>query len=443
MFGQFPGANGATTYRGVDGKQHPLTHQPITLHEDVAHDVASLWLAYDGGKLDRFIDEGGSIQDGQDVADSQFYQSDIPDYWAYAKAFTLDDDFFSNVMGNSFPNHLFTIAGHDNNIDGSPRGTLNAWGCDSPPGTYAQRETPNGRITYPFPCFNFSTLGDELDKHHIPWTYYAPPQGQPGYFWNSYDAIRHIRYGIDWKTRMRNSSQFASDAAAGHLPEVSWLVQPFDVSDHPGFSICQGENWTVSQLNAIMSNQQEWEHTAIILTWDDYGGFYDHVVPPKGPNPLTEYGLRVPAIIISPYARAHYVDHTFLSFSSMLAFVEKLHRLPATGPLDRRANDLFSSFDFEQKPLAPLVLRQQTCPALPQPHYRPMKMYAITGAGVGTLGTIWAILTAIPIAAARPGTITWLRRRTPRLQLILGVVFLAAFAAFAIFVATTYNLPHS
>ena len=443
MFGTFPGADGATTYPGLDGKRHPLTHQPDTLSTDVAHDVASLWLAYDGGKLDRFPQIGGAIQHGQDVADSQFYQSDIPNYWAYAKAFTLDDHFFSNIMGNSFPNHLFTIAGHDGNIDGSPRGTLPSWGCDSPPGSYAQRETPNGRITYVFPCFNFSTLGDELDRHHISWSYYAPPAGQPGYFWNSYDAIRHIRFGIDWKTRMRNSSQFAADAAGGKLPAVSWLVQGFPVSDHPGFSICAGEDWTVSQINAIMGNLQEWRHTAIILTWDDFGGFYDHVVPPKGPNPLIEYGLRVPAIIISPYARPHYVDHTFLSFSSMLRFVERLHRLPPTGSLDAKANDLFSSFNFHQRPLAPLTLNQRSCPTVPQAHYRPMKLYAITGTGVGVVGTIWAILTVIPIAVSRPRYVGWIRRRTPWLQLAVGGLFLAAFAGFAIFVATTYNLPHS
>lgn len=360
MFGTFPGANGATSFTGSDGQTHPLNHQPDHLPGDIAHDPASTHLAYDSGKMDKFAQIPGAIENGVDVADSQLYESDIPNYWAYARRFTLDDAFFSTIMGPSFPNHLFSIAGEDANVDSNPY--VVRWGCDSPPGTTVEQRAPDGTITHVFPCFDFQTMGDLLDAGHISWTYYAPDQNQSGYIWSSFDAIKHIRLGPDWQSHVVNYSRFAGDAASGQLPAVSWLVEPGGVSDHPPASICAGENWTVQQINAIMSNPQEWAHTAIILTWDDFGGFYDHVAPPRGPNPQIEYGFRVPAIIISPYAKRAYVDHTTYSYPSMLRFVEETLGLPSLTSLDGQANDMLNSFDFSQQPLAPLTLQQRTCP---------------------------------------------------------------------------------
>jgi phospholipase C len=443
MFGRFPGANGATTYPWLDGSRHPLTHQPDRLSEDIAHTIRDARLGIDNGKMDRFAQLGGSIQNGGNMSDSQFYQSDIPNYWTYARHFTLDDNFFSTIMGNSFANHLFTIAGKDNGVDGSPAGTLNAWGCDSPSSAVVEEEGGKGRTRYVYPCFNFRTIGDELDKHHIPWTYYAPSQGQPGYFWNSFDAIKHIRKGLDWTTHMADYSSFAGDARAGKLPTVSWLVQPFDVSDHPGFSICAGENWTVQQINAVMSNRSEWQHTAIILTWDDFGGFYDHVPPPKGPNPMIQYGLRVPAIIISPYARPHFIDHTQLNFGSILKLVETLYHLRPTGPVDRVSKDLLSSFNFRQKPLAPLTLSTHACPSVPAQRYRPMKVYGFAALGVIALGAVWLVALIVPLSDRRPRIRVLLRQAAPWLQIGMSAVLLGAIATYVWFVATTWNLPHS
>ena len=194
------------------------------------------------------------------------------------------------------------------------------------------------------------------------WKYYAPGQGQSGYIFSSYDAIRHVRLTSAWSQHVVNYSQFAKDAGSGNLPTVSWLVEPGAVSDHPPASICAGENWTMQQINAVMSSPTEWAHTAIILTWDDFGGFYDHVAPPAGPNPQIEYGFRVPAIIISPYARAGFVDHTMYSFPSLLKFVEATLGSPPLTNLDGQANNLFHAFDFSQQPLPPLMLQPRTCP---------------------------------------------------------------------------------
>src|SRR5438270_3532219 len=119
MFGTFPGANGATTHVGADGLTHTLTHQPDQLPRDLSHSRTAAHLAYDGGKMDKFSQISGAIQNGVDMSDSQFYQSDIPNYWSYARHFTLDDSFFSTIMGPSFPNHLFSIAAEDANVDGN------------------------------------------------------------------------------------------------------------------------------------------------------------------------------------------------------------------------------------------------------------------------------------------------------------------------------------
>jgi phospholipase C len=377
------------------------------------------------------------------MADSQLYESDIPNYWAYARHFTLDDAFFSTVMGNSFPNHMYTISGVATNVDDSPSGILTSWGCDSPSTAAVEEERPHGVVRYAYPCFNFPTIGDELDRHHISWGYYAPSQQQDGYIWNSFDAIRHIRDGLDWTTHIANYTRFAPDAAAGKLPTVSWLVQPFAVSDHPGFSLCDGENWTVQQINAVMVNRAEWAHTAIILTWDDFGGFYDHVAPPRGPNPLIQFGLRVPAIIISPYARPHYVDHTRLNFGSIPKLIETLYHLSPTGPVDRASHDLLSSFNFHQKPLAPLPLRTHSCPGIPRLRYRPTKLYGIAGFGVIVIGAIWLVAVIVPVSERRPRFRQLLRRATPRVQIGISAIFLAAVLGYVWFVVTTWNLPHS
>lgn len=364
LFGTFPGANGATTYKDPQGHVHMLNHQPDHLLNDIHHEPYYAHLAIDGGKMDKFSLISGAIQNGVDEADSQLLQSDIPNYWQYARNFTLTDNFFSMIAGPSFPNHLFSIAADDDNIDSNPRipsgGAMNKWGCDSAAGTTVETRAPSGAVGHIFPCIDVPTLADKMDASHISWKYYAPNQTRPGYVWSSYDAIKHIRNGPDWNTHVVDFNQFTTDAASGTLPAVSWLVG--GTGDHPPSSICQGEDWTVQRMNAIMSNPAEWAHTAIILTWDDFGGFYDHVAPPAGLNPASQYGPRVPAIIISPYAKHAFVDHTMYSISSVVKFIETTMGLPALGTVDAQANNLSNAFDFTQTPLPPLSLKLRSCP---------------------------------------------------------------------------------
>jgi hypothetical protein len=313
--------------------------------------------------MNRFNLLPGAIQNRKDIADSQYHQSDIPDYWAYAQHYTLDDHFFSTVMGPSFPNHLVTIAADSNNVDDNPTGqSHHAWGCDG--GKYSTVSAINpatGQRYLTKPCFNIKTIADVLDRYQVSWKYYAPGQYQSGYGWDSFDAIKSIRYSKLWKTVADYpTKRFVHDARTGHLPAVSWLVTDAPESEHPPYSVCVGESWTVQQINAVMQGA-DWSSTLIVLVWDDFGGFYDHV-PPPAVNYIS-LGPRVPAIMISPYSRAHSVDHHSLQFDSILKFIEQDFRIPAVNSNDRHAPSLISSLDLKQKPLAPLVLKPQNCPA--------------------------------------------------------------------------------
>jgi phospholipase C len=437
LFGTFPGADGATAYRGLDGKLHPLLHQPNIVPHDIEHTPQAAMLAEDDGKMDSFALELNAVQNGIDYADSQVDAAQIPNYWALARHFTLDDHFFSTVNGNSFSNHLVTIAATSAHTADIPRGGAvagyaRAWGCDSPPGVKVLQVLPGGGSRVVPPCFNLTTMADVLDHHHISWKYYAAPYMQRGYVWSSFDAIRHIRFGPDWSNDVLPYSQFAHDAATGKLPAVTWLTPPYPLSDHPLANLCAGENWTVRQLDAVMGNPTLWAHTAIFLTWDDYGGFYDHVPPPTGPDPLLTYGIRVPTLVLSPYARPGLVDHTRYDFDAILRFVERLHHLPPLTTWDRAAHDLAASFNFAQPPLAPLILPQRPCPGVPALSKKQFaRHYAPELVALGTDGLLFLFLALISLADRRPA-LRRLARWAPPLTLLTLLLLLAdgAFLAY-------------
>lgn len=365
LFGRFPGADGATTAQLPNGKKIPLGHTPDHTLLDISHAGGAAAFAVDGGRMDRFAQLPGAIQNGRDIADSQYYQSDIPAYWSYAQHFTLADHFFSTILGPSFPNHLVTIAASSANTIDNPRGnTYHAWGCDSGPYSVVSAVDPlSGEHYLTKPCFNIPTMADSFQRYNISWKYYAPRAFGSGYIWSSFDAIRRVRLSNLWKTNVPLDTSFITDVQSGKLPAVSWLVTNAEQSEHPPYSMCVGENWTVDQINAVMKSAY-WPSTLIVLTWDDFGGFYDHVAPRR--LDYISLGPRVPAIIISPYARPHNIDRNQMDFTSILKFVEQDFRLPALNGRDRRAFSLLSSLDFKQRPLSPLVLAKRTCDAADQ-----------------------------------------------------------------------------
>jgi len=368
-FGTFPGADGATSGKNSRGKMVPLTQAPDETPYDLGHSWRDALIAIDGGRMGKFDQiENGDIG-GYNLAYTQFHESDIPNYFAYAHNFVLADRMFSSMAGPSFPNHLYTVAAENEGVIDNPHPGVAAWGCDSDESQTVlvehDTEKPGGhdddRVDAEPPCFDFKTLADSLEEAHNSWKYYAPAQGQYGYQWSTLDAIRHIRNSSLWPERVVSDSQFASDALNGRLPEVSWLVTG-DASEHPPHSTCFGENWTVRQLNAVMQGP-DWNSTVVFLTWDDFGGFYDHVPPPAlGAHSL---GPRVPLLIISPYSRKGYVSHSEYEFSSFLKFAETRFHLPPLNDRDSKAGDMLDSFDFEQQPLPSLVLQERVCPAGP------------------------------------------------------------------------------
>lgn len=339
-FGTFPGADGATSGPVSIGKIVPMGHTPDASPRDIWHDWSSAIVAIDNGRMDKFDLSRYGNQNNDYLAYTQLVQSDIPNYWAYASTFTLGDHMFSSQHGLTLPNHMFWVAGTSGGVIGNPMPIPQA-GCDAIPGTVIQVLDAQGNLTFPFPCFDFQTLSDSLDNAGIGWKFYSPPK----VVFNPLDSINHIRNTQVWTDHVVDISQFETDAAAGTLPTVSWLVPPGNVSEHTPRSSCAGENWTVEQINSIMNGPQ-WGSTAIFVTWDDFGGFYDHVPPQQ----LDQDGLgaRVPVLIISPYAKPHFVSKTQYEFASLMKIVEEAYGLPNLTNRDLIANDMLDSFDFSQ-----------------------------------------------------------------------------------------------
>ncbi|HEY6272419.1 MAG TPA: choice-of-anchor D domain-containing protein [Terriglobales bacterium] len=361
MFGTYRGADGATTATLSTGQVINLGHTPDVTARDLGHSWPDAVLAIDNGKMDAFDTVENCNSNGDLLCLTQLQQSDIPNYFAYAGSFTLADHMFSSLHGSSFPNHLYMVAAQSGGAADIPNPLPSPWGCDSAPGTTVPVIDVNGNLTNQYPCFDFETLADLLNSAPggpISWKAYATA-GSP---FNSFDAINHIRNSSYWTTNMALDTQFIPDAegtSGNPLPAVSWLFATGDIDDHTPRSSCYGENWTVNQINAVMQGPY-WDSTAIFVTWDDFGGLYDHVAPQQ----LDEYGLgpRVPLLIISPWAIPNHVSSTQYEFSSFLKLVEERFDLSSLTERDANANDMLDSFDFSQNPNPPLVLSARHCP---------------------------------------------------------------------------------
>jgi phospholipase C len=360
LLGRFPGANGATT--GLDqGSVRPLTQALDRIPVDIVHCYRCALQAWNGGKMDGFA----SVSAPADrYAYTQFGPKDLPAYWHWAKRFVLGDNFFASAQGPSFPNHLYTIAAqsggaHDNPIQDleglrerhRTTGLFKAWGCDSMEQAYVPVEDREGKEVKVPPCFDFLTEGDLLLRAGIPWAYYSATNMQNGYLWSAYDAVRHIRQDTQlWQSHVFPVDGLVQDVRDDRLPPVSWVTPRFELSEHPEYSFCWGQSWTTRIVNAIMASPM-WKDTAIFITWDDYGGFYDHVPPPQVDR--FGFGIRVPLLLISPYAKAGYVDHTVGEFSSVLRFIEDNWGLSQLTHRDRDARNFSEAFDFSREPRKP------------------------------------------------------------------------------------------
>jgi phospholipase C len=361
LFGLFPGANGATT--GVlDGEQVSLTPGVDRLPQDLPHHYADAIKDWNQGAMDGF----GRSEHTRTYAFTQQRPDQIPNYWHWAQANVLGDNFFASAMGPSFPNHLYMIAGqsgrvHDQPVhDDPPSGKARSWGCDTVETSRVVVTHEDGSKEEVFPCFDFPTCGDLLLDMGIDWRYYSADETQSGYIWNAYTTIEHVRHSDLWNQHFRPVDALIEDIGANRLPPVTWVTPKFDLADHPKFqsSLCEGEGWATEVVNAIMQSPM-WEETAIFITWDEWGGFYDHVSPPQ----IDEFGLgiRVPLLAISPFAKQGFVDPTLGEFCSFLRFIEDNWGLEQLTGRDRQASNLFSAFDFDQSPRGPDAVPPRAC----------------------------------------------------------------------------------
>lgn len=256
-----------------------------------------------------------------------YEEADIPNYFAYARNFALCDNYFADFRGPSYPNYFMIMAAETPVMDNPKR--VNRGDYDLP------------------------TIADRLDEK--------------GIRWRNYDG------GIKLVTLFKkllgpnivSPEQLASDAAEGQLAPMTWITPHIRNSEHPPYSIREGENWTVNRINMLMQGPQ-WSTMAIFVIWDEWGGFWDHVDPPvveKEPGtlftPAIRYGYRIPALVISPFAKKGHVSHTLYSHASVLRTIERVFDVPPLNTWDAGANDMLDCFDFEQPPRAPLLLPER------------------------------------------------------------------------------------
>ncbi len=351
FFGTFPGVNGIT---------EPQAPNPVS--SDLDHTGPAELAAINGGKMDQFSYRGKV----------QYKQSDIPTYWTYAQQFGLSDNFFTSNAMSSTPNHIAMIAGQTGGVDETTPNT----GCTSPPNTLAQSRSKAGKEYWSYPCYPISSLPTILDAHGISWKYYSQ--------YDIWDAPLYLQSYYKSPNNIRDSGQFIHDVKASKLSTISWLMPPGgDPSDHPPAHIQTAQNWVAEQINAVMKSSY-WSDTAIFLTWDDWGGFYDHVTPPVLDG--DGLGLRVPLIVISPYTPKGTISHKQGEFSSFDTFIEDNWNLPNLGQRDflKQTSNLMDFFDFSQKPRPPLIVK-------PLPDASPLLYIPTPGfhrGGPGIMGAI-------------------------------------------------------
>jgi phospholipase C len=316
---------------------------------------------------------------------------DIPNYWAYASNYVLQDHMFQPNASWSFPQHLYLVSEWSAKCSGKDDPMSCTTNIDAPGNPLVGGAGKINGQDQAARNFAWTSLTYLLYKLQVSWRYYVaegqtadcedgaavcPPKdqkvGTPD-IWNPLPGFTDVR--TDGQVgNVQTIDHFYADAKAGHLPAVSWIAPNGAVSEHPPGLVSTGQAYVTTLIDTIMRTP-EWSSTAIFLSWDDWGGFYDHVAPPTVDG--AGYGLRVPGIVISPYARHGYIDHQILSQDAYVKFIEdaflggarldpKTDGRPDSRPDVRENNptlgNLLSDFDFNQPPRAPLVLDPNPAP---------------------------------------------------------------------------------
>jgi phospholipase C len=369
-FGTYPGADGpppgTALLDATDGTMVPYHHLTSDIDFDAPHDWFNAQADINGGKMDGFLSQAYtryaltvptySTQPGYNPKEIMGYYdgSDIPNYWNYARLYVLNDHMFESVSAYSLSSHLYMLAAQAGGYVGTPQ---------------------------PYPTeFDFPEITELLANDDVSWNYYvtsgktldsqgraigsaADQANDPDQFtlWNPLPAFPKVQNDSTQRIRMVDTAQFYADAAAGTLPSVSWICPFFlnPLSDHPAFKggtrTCMA--YVTGLINAVQQSPN-WGSSAIFVSWDDWGGYYDHVPPPK--VDIYGYGMRVPSFVVSPYAKQGYVDKKVYSFDSWLKTIERRWGIPSMTKRDRDALDMMECFDFTQQPRAPVVLDPTT-----------------------------------------------------------------------------------
>jgi phospholipase C len=408
-FGTYPGANGIPASvcepDPLNGGCLAPFHDPSNVNTGGPHGAANALAAIDEGRMDGFI---GQAEQGQHCSSTEpgcspcrtssseacldvmgYHDArEIPNYWTYAENYALQDNLFSSARSWSLPEHLFMVSG---------------WSAACPDGNPDPMECkntitpPNNPDTRPAVSYSWTDITYLLHKYGVSWAYYvfkgtepdcesdeavtcapvAQSSKTPG-IWNPLPNFTDVKDD----SQVGNVQTLANFYTAVHqqpacgLPNVSWVTPNGVVSEHPTESIVNGQAYVTTLVNAIMRSPC-WNSTAIFISWDDWGGFYDHVVPPEVDE--NGYGLRVPGLVISPYAKAGYIDHQQLSHDAYLKFIEddflsgqRLNKQDGR-PDPRRdvreglsgLGNLEADFNFNQEPRPPLLLPTHPLPGPP------------------------------------------------------------------------------
>ncbi len=274
-------------------------------------------------------------------------------YFDMAHEWVVGDRMFASQLDESFVAHQYVIAAQAASSVDLPASLI--WGCAGGKYDTVATITQNRSLYGPQQqaCFDYPTLGDELDAAHLSWHFYAARYGNDaggnGGTWSAYQAIRHVFKGPDWRRDVVSPNwRFISDVRAGKLSNFTWITPECAESDHLECGGGYGPSWVAAIVDTVGASKF-WKSTAIFVQWDDWGGFYDHVAPSY--KDYDGVGFRVPLLVISPYAKKDHVSHVHYETASVLRFAEDLYGLPQLAAADKRAaSPARDGFDFSQSP---------------------------------------------------------------------------------------------
>jgi phospholipase C len=275
-----------------------MSHNWSTAHQD-----------FNSGRMNAFV-----YSEGNRETMGYYDRSLLPHYWKAADEYVLCDRYFSSVMSESAPNHLHLVAGTaggltDNNVP---------------------------------PTLNFPPIFEQLDQTGVSWKVYG--------FTKWYERFGYVQSRPALRKNFASASEFRVDLNSGSLADVTLILGAPGGSEHPPADPSVGQNSVANDVLNPMGGSRYWGGAAIFVTWDDYGGFFDHVPPPQVDS--FGYGFRVPCLIASPFARRGFLDHATNDHTSILRFVENRFGLHALAARDAASNDLIEAFDFSQTPRA-------------------------------------------------------------------------------------------